>query len=80
MHRTLLTLTFAAFLFLLHGCAGDTDTATYPIDDTCEAVPTELGEAELGEPASAEAMESGSATGAAELPPEQAEPELPAPV
>ncbi|QDU40192.1 hypothetical protein Mal4_45470 [Maioricimonas rarisocia] len=80
MHRILLTLTFASFLFLLHGCAGDADTATDPVDDTGEAVPTDLGEPELGEPASPEAMESGSATGTSELPPEQSEPEVPTPI
>ncbi|MFG0297241.1 MAG: hypothetical protein ACF8PG_15140 [Maioricimonas sp. JB045] len=76
MYRTLLSLTFASFL-LLHGCAGDTGTETAPTDDAAPATDTDLGEADLGEPAGPEAMESGSA--ADETPPEQSEPEVPTP-
>lgn len=76
MYRTLLSLTFASFL-LLHGCAGDTGTETAPTDDAAPATDTDLGEADLGEPAGPEAMESGSAADAA--PPEQSEPEVPTP-
>lgn len=78
MPRILFSLTMAALLFLLHGCAGDAAPESAPTDaESAPAADTDPGATDLGAPGSPEAMDAGSAT--SDAPPEQSEPELSTP-